>query len=106
MGMRIKKVTSFTLDGEHIEMLKKMAERLNVTASELLDSMIEFYYYNNFAPRTCSARDESISNKGGRVEFIARIHKGKIRIPPTQQFKDGDVVKVTIEFVGEEKEKR
>ena len=76
MCMRIKKVTSFTLDGEHIKMLKEMAERLNVTASELLDSVIEFYYYNNFVPGSCSTRHEGISKKGELNEIFSEDLQG------------------------------
>jgi translation initiation factor IF-1 len=42
-----------------------------------------------------------------QVQFLAKIRKNKIRVPPTQQFRDGDIVKVTInpvEEVEEEKE--
>jgi hypothetical protein len=38
------------------------------------------------------------------MQFLARIHKGKIRVPPIRGFKDGSVVKVIIEPVEEEKE--
>jgi ribosomal protein L21E len=40
----------------------------------------------------------------GRVKFLAKIRKNKIRVPPTQQFKDGDLVEVTINPVKEEEE--
>jgi hypothetical protein len=56
-------------------MVKEMAERLNVTASELLDSMIEFYYYNNFA-QACSARHEGISKKGELNEIFSEDLQG------------------------------
>jgi hypothetical protein len=38
------------------------------------------------------------------VRFLAKIHKGKIRVPPTRGLKDGSVVEVTIEPVREEEE--
>jgi hypothetical protein len=57
--VRIKRSTSFTLDEEHIKMLREMAEGLNVTASELIDSMIEFYFYNlNKNPEVWSTHDD------------------------------------------------
>jgi predicted DNA-binding ribbon-helix-helix protein len=64
VDVRIKRSTSFTLDEEHIEQLKEMAEVLNITASELLDAIVEFYYYNNFASQVRSAHDEGILKKG------------------------------------------
>ena len=36
------------------------------------------------------------------MKFLARIYKGKIRIPPTKEFKDGDVVEVAIKPLREE----
>jgi hypothetical protein len=36
------------------------------------------------------------------MEFLAKIRKGRIRIPPTRQFKDGEVVKVTVEAIEKE----
>jgi translation initiation factor IF-1 len=39
------------------------------------------------------------------VNFLAKIRKGKIRIPPTKDFRDGDIVEVTITPVKEEEEK-
>jgi hypothetical protein len=38
------------------------------------------------------------------VQFLAKIRKNKIRIPPTQQFKEGDIVKVIVEPVEEVEE--
>ena len=68
----MKRPTSFTLDEDHIEQLKEMAEALNITASELLDSIVDFYYYNNFASQACSARREGILKRGGLNEVFSK----------------------------------
>jgi hypothetical protein len=38
------------------------------------------------------------------LKFLARIHKGKIKVPPQKGFRDGSVVEVTIEPLKEEEE--
>jgi hypothetical protein len=38
------------------------------------------------------------------VEFLAKIHKGKIRVPPKKEFRDGTIVAVTIKPVKEEED--
>jgi len=83
--MRTKIVTSFTLDSEHIQMLREMAKRLNITASELIDSIVEFYYYNNFASQACSARGEGILKKGEGREISSKNPQGKNQSSPNKR---------------------
>jgi len=45
-----------------------------------------------------------VGRVAGRVEFLAKIRKNRIRIPPLRQFEDGSVVKVILELIKPEAE--
>jgi hypothetical protein len=55
----MKKAVCITLEEESINQLKSAAEDLGVSLSELLDSILEFYFYNlDKNSRVRSTRDE------------------------------------------------
>jgi len=93
----MKKRYSLTLDVGLVEEVRKQIPRGGL--SDFVERLLEFWLLNS---GMWSTYDDGITRNGEDYEFLARIHKGSVKIPPVGQFKNGDIVRVVITTMGEE----
>jgi hypothetical protein len=73
----MKKAVCITLEEESINRLKSTAEDLGVSLSELIDSVLEFYFYNLENSRARSTCDEGKITIGDRLEVFGKNSQRK-----------------------------